>query len=598
MGKNSLIIFVLVLWCFFGAEFTYAQNLSKVDSIEIELNKIKQRNSLFKIKDSIRAELLKSELNNVVNPNSKELEKYKNELLQIKKEDSLRLSQQREAVERLRKNAIPYPVRLYNQTLFNVYSGLGPFSAKERASSSQAEIQKLYEKKLYFKDSLKLQNTQEYINIVYQGSIITSVSKEDALWENATQDSLAKIYLNSINSGIEENRISHTFENTAIRWAMAIGIIASFVFVVYCMRKLVRWLTKKLLLKTGSDFDGFKIKNYQFLSPRKFRMILIKVIRYTHIILFLILSGIAISIIFSIFPATEHWAYMLMHWIKEPLKDLGISLYDYLPNLLRIVVVLVIGRYLDKLLKYFSIEIERGILKMRGFHRDWAKPTYHLLRICLIAFVIIMIFPYLPGSDTSAFRGISVFFGVLLSLGSSSAIANTIAGFIITYMRPFQIGDWIKVNDAIGEVIEKTALVTRLRTINNEDITVPNSMILTSKTTNYSSASADKCLIIPIDININFDVPHEKASELLIKAALQTKHIVTNPHPYVFKNKIQDTYISYQLNAFTKNPERMYFIISDLNENILKVFKENDIDLLSPRFYAKQHHVKISKDEN
>ena len=198
-----------------------------------------------------------------------------------------------------------------------------------------------------------------------------------------------------------------------------------------------------------------------------------------------------------------------------------------------------------------------------------------------------MIFPYLPGSDTSAFRGISVFFGVLLSLGSSSAIANTIAGFIITYMRPFQIGDWIKINDVTGEVIEKTALVTRLRTINNEDITVPNSMILTNKTTNYSSGQSDKGLIIPINLNINYDVDFEKVSELLKKAALMTDDVEKYPAPYVFKNKIDDTVINYQLNALTKKPERMYFIISDLNENILKVFKEEHIDLLSPRFFPK-----------
>lgn len=587
MKKNLLLFIVFLFIPTVIVTSVYAQNMSKIDSIELELSKIKQRNNLLKIKDSIRAELLKNELSNIVNPQADELEKYKKELSKVKQEDSIRRNYQKEEIEKFRASAQPYPVKLFNQTLFNVYSGLGPFSAKERALSAQNEIKELYNKKLYFKDSLLLINTQDYINIVYQNNIITSISQKDALWENTQPDSLAHRYLKVINTSIENNRITHTFENTAIRWIIATSIILGCIAVVYFLRKLVRIVIRKLILRMNRDFDGIKIKDYQFLSPRRFKVLLIKILQWIYLILAFLLTGGAISLIFSIFPATEHWAYMLLNWVGKPIKELGTSFYNYLPRLLHVVVVLVIGRYIDKFLRYFSIEIERGILTIRGFHRDWAKPTYYLIRIFLIAFVIIMIFPYLPGSDTTAFRGISVFLGILFSLGSSSAIANTIAGFIITYMRPFQVGDWIKVNDAVGEVIEKTALVTRLRTINNEDITVPNSMILTNKTMNYSSASTDKYLIIPIDINIGFDIPYEKVNDLLIKAALQTKYIVAYPNPYVFKNKIQDTYISYQLNAFTKNPERMYFVTSDLNENILKIFKEEGLDLLSPRFFAK-----------
>lgn len=584
MKKNLLIFFVFFLVTHIT---TAQQTISKLDSIEIELNKIKQRNDLLRIKDSIRTQLLKNELNSIVNPQGNELEWYKTELLKIKQEDSVHLSNQKAEIEKLRENAKPYPVKLFNDTIFNVYSGLGPFSAKERALSAQNEIQELYAKKLYFKDSLQLITTQNYINIVYQGSIITSISQEDALWENVTPDSLAANYLQTIKASIDKNRISHTFENILIRWAMAIGIVLAFLALIYFLRKLTRFGIRKIISWMNRDFEGVKIKNYQFISPYRIKVWMIKTLRWVYIVLFFLLTGISISLIFSIFPATEHWAYMFLHGIWKPLKELGISIYNYWPKLLHIIIVLMVGRYADKLLHFFSNEIERGMLKIKGFHPEWAKPTYHLIRICLIAFVIIMIFPYLPGSDTTAFKGVSVFLGILISLGSSSAIANTIAGFIITYMRPFQIGDWIKVNDEVGEVIEKTSLVTRLRTINNEDITIPNSMILSNKTINYSSSSAKTCLIIPIDININFDVPIEKVNELLIKAALETQHVVAYPKPYVFKNKILDTYISYQLNAFTKTPQRMYFITSDLNENILKVFKEEGIDLLSPKFYAK-----------
>ena len=586
--KHILFYRFLLFFCFTVFAIVPAQ-VSRSDSAAIELKKIKERNNLLRIKDSIRTSVLNEQLKNIVAPKSGELEKYKNELLKIRQQDSLRLAAQKQAVNDLREKVKPYPVQLFHKTLFNIYSGMGPFSAKERALTAEQEIRRLYDRKVYLKDSLKTEPAQEFINIVYQGNIITSVAIEDALWENKPQDSLAMMYRDAINTQIEASRKSHTFENTALRWLLAIGIIIGFIALVFLIRRLFRFIIRKIILQKKKEKKGLKIKNYQFMNPRQLRMLLVRLLKWAHLIIFFLLTGVAISMIFSIFPATEHWAYMLLHWIGIPLKDLGNSFYHYIPNLIRIIVILVLGRYLDKLLRYLSLEIERGILKIKGFHPDWAKPTYHLIRICLIAFVIIMIFPYLPGSDTSAFRGISVFFGVLLSLGSSSAIANTIAGFIITYMRPFQIGDWIKVNDVTGEVIEKTALVTRLRTINNEDVTVPNSMILTNKTTNYSSSSPENGLIIPINIYVNFDVPFSKVNELLIAAALQTEGVLAEPKPYVFKNAINETNVLYQLNAFTLSPERMYFITSDLNENILKVFREAGIDLMSPRFFSNPH---------
>jgi len=576
-------VFYSILVLLLGFHISFAQQ----DSVLHELKAIKETNNLLKIKDSLKAEILKEGLGNIVSPNSRELEKYKTELKKIKQEDSLRLVNQKIRIDKLRKKVHPYPVMLFHQKLFDVYSGLGPFSAKDRAVEAQENIGELYNKKIYLKDSLKIQRNQEYLNIMYQNDVITSVSQEDALWENVPQDSLANRYLHAIGKSIEDNRSSHQLENTALRWLMTLGIVLAFFTLLKLSRKLFRFLIRKIVERTTSGTPkSLKFKNYEILSPRKLRIVLVRILKWMHLLVFFILIGLAVSLIFSIFPATEHWAYQFLHFITVPLKDVFHSLVNYIPNLFRIIVILIIGRYADKLLRYFSIEIQRGNLKINGFHEDWAKPTYNLLRICLIAFAVIMIFPYLPGSDTSAFRGISVFFGVLLSLGSSSAIANTIAGFIITYMRPFQVGDWIKVNNMIGEVIEKTALVTRLRTINNEDITVPNSMILTNETINFSSSSPEKGLIVNAEIYVKYNVPFNVVNELLIKAALETNGIIAVPKPYVFKNVLKETSVLYQLNAYTVTPQRMYFIKSDLNENILKVFSEAGIDLVTPLYIA------------
>lgn len=573
-----VFVFILNISCL------YSQNHVQ-DSALIKIHELQKKNYGPRIKDSIRALVLKEELMNIVNPKTKELEKYKDELKRINQADSIRYITQKNSIDILRNKTEPFPVRLFNRTIFNIYSGFGPFSASNRAQTAQQHIIDLYNVKQYFTDSLMTEKKSNYINVVYQGNIITSVSEEDAIWENISQDSLASHYKESINKHILESKKEHSFENKIVQWSLVIGIAFAFIIMLWTIKKLFHLLGKKLLGSKNSKKEGLKIKNYQFINRRRLIRILLRSLCVLYIIVIFLSLYISLSAIFSIFPATEGWAHMLLYWIWIPLKELLLSFYHYIPKLIHIIIVLIIGKYIDKLLRYLSIEIRRDLLKIRGFHKDWASPTYKLLRICLIAFIIVLTFPYLPGADTDAFKGVSVFFGILISIGSSSAISNTIAGFIITYMRPFQEGDWIKVNDITGEVIEKTALITRLRTINNEDVTVPNSTILSNKTINYSSASQEKGLVIPVLVNIRYDVSSSIVNDLLIKAAIRTKDIEQTPTPYIFKNVLKDTYVTYQINAITTKPQNMYFIQSDLNENILKEFGTAGIDILSAQFY-------------
>ena len=558
---------------------------AQTDSILYELNKIKTKNSILRIKDSLREAIVKDELGQIVGAKNKnkELEKYKQELLKIKREDSINVENQRNEINKLREKVVPYPVMFFHKKLFDIYSGIGPFSAKERASDIEKELENIYESKVYFEDSLKIQSSKNYLNVVYMGSVVTSVSQEDALWENVPQDSLVRKYRDIINTHIKENRISHTTENKITSWLMALGIIVAFVVLVKVFSLLFGYFIKRLNNRCVNEGKGLRLRSYEIMSARQMWVNIIRALRWLHFAILVILFGVAINLIFSLFPSTEYIAFTALNWIKIPLNELLNSLYGYLHKLLRIVVILFVSRYIDKLLKFLSLEIQRGVLSIKGFHTEWAVPTYQLLRICLIAFTIIMVFPYLPGADTSAFRGISVFFGVLISLGSSSTIANTIAGFIITYMRPFKLGDWIKMNDVVGEVIEKTALVTRIRTYNNEEITLPNSMILANKTINYSSS--EKGLVLSVDVRINYEVPFTTVNYLMIKAALETIGVEKIPRPYVLKTSINETSVTYQLNAYTMQADRMYFITSDLNENILRVFKEDGVDLYSPAFF-------------
>ncbi|MDE6716209.1 MAG: mechanosensitive ion channel family protein, partial [Muribaculaceae bacterium] len=232
--------------------------------------------------------------------------------------------------------------------------------------------------------------------------------------------------------------------------------------------------------------------------------------------------------------------------------------------------------------------IEDEKLKISGFYPDWAQPTFNIIRFLLYAFMIAMIYPYLPGSNSGVFQGISVFVGLIVSLGSSTVIGNIIAGLVITYMRPYKIGDRIKLNDTTGNVIEKTPFVTRLRTPKNEVVTIPNSFIMSSHTVNYSASARKFGLIIHTTVTIGYDAPWRQVHQLLINAARITPGVLDNPKPFVLETELQDYYPCYQINAYIKDADKLAQITSDLHQNIQDVFNEAGVEIMSPHYFAKR----------
>ena len=258
----------------------------------------------------------------------------------------------------------------------------------------------------------------------------------------------------------------------------------------------------------------------------------------------------------------------------------------FLPSLFTILVIYFVFRYAIKGVRYFANEIHKGNIRLGGFHPDWAVPTFNIIRFFLYAFMLVLIFPFLPGSHSTAFRGVSVFLGILFSLGSSSAISNMVAGLVITYMRPFKIGDRVKIGETVGDVMEKTMLVTRIRTIKNEDITVPNSNVLSGNTINYSSNTRpeDSGLILHTTVTIGYNVPWKNMHETLIKAALRTDLLQKTPSPFVLQTSLDDNYVSYQINAYTREPNKQAQIYSQLHENIQDCCNEAGIEIMSPHY--------------
>ncbi len=487
----------------------------------------------------------------------------------------------------IRKLPEGYPVYgPLNDTLFMIYAKLGASGAKERALNISKKIKRLYSDNFLKIDSIVQINSDDMIDIAYKDLVVMSISPKDALLNNRTESALAKEYCQKIKDAITYARRQESFTKLLLRTGFVILILAGIWLMIRLIIKAYKSLKDLLPVKKEKLFKDISYKGYTFLTigqELEMTYFLLKVLKWFLIIL---LVYLLLPLIFSIFPFTHSLANTLFDLIWDPFKSIFIAIWSYLPNVFTILVIYFVIKYFIRLVRYIFQEIGSEKLKISGFYPEWAMPTFNIVRFFLYAFMFVLIFPYLPGSDSDIFKGVSVFLGILFSLGSSSAIANMIAGLVITYMRPFKIGDRIKIGELTGDVIEKTMLVTRLRTIKNEEITIPNSAILSGNTINYSTFSKNGGLIIHSTVTIGYNVPWKDMHQALIDAALRTKKVLSKPQPFVLQTNLNDFYVSYQINAYTDEASQQSFIYSELHQNIQDVCFERGIEILSPHYHA------------
>lgn len=425
-----------------------------------------------------------------------------------------------------------------------------------------------------------------------------SVIENDALWNNTSKESLAQEYKEKINSAVLRYKEETNYLNLAKKIGLAILVLLTIAALVKYISKFFDWTAVKIQLQEDKRIKGVQIKNYTlFDAKRQINALLLlnKIIKWFAII---IAIYIALPILFAIFPWTEHFADTLIGYILNPVKGILISFWNYLPNLITIIVILIVFRYIQRGIRFLKDEIARGNLQLNGFYPDWAEPTYQIVRILLIAFMFVVLFPYLPGSDSPIFKGVSVFLGFLFTFGSAGSLSNIIAGLILTYMRLFIIGDRVKIGEVTGDVIEKSVLVTRIRTPFNEIISIPNSTVMNSHTINYSSDVMEKGLIVHTTVTIGYDVPWKDVHTALIDAALRTELVLKEPLPFVFQTGLNDFYVAYELHAHVREANRQGFIYSCLHQNIQDVFNERGIEIMSPHYRAERDGSATTIPEN
>ena len=513
--------------------------------------------------------------------------------------DSVKLAQQRARRDSLRLVTPGVPVVVEGATGGYLYTKRGGYTPLQRAEMIDAAIMQLGKRFTLHPDSVYIESSDIVTDLMYGNKVIASFTDQDGLWEGRSREQLATDKRKIVVQKLKELKEEHSLWQLGKRILYFVLVLAG----QYLLFWLTGWLFRKLKVRIQKLKDTrlkpISIQNYELLDTQRQVNLLIFLSNLLRYVIMLLQLLITVPLLFAIFPQTKGLAYQIFSYIWNPIKNILVGIVDYIPNLFAILIICFAVKYLVRLVHYLSREVEAGRLKFGGFYPDWAMPTYHIIRFLLYAFMIAMIYPYLPGAKNGVFQGISVFVGLIISLGSSTVIGNVIAGLVITYMRPFKLGDRIQLNDTTGNVIEKTPLVTRIKTPKNEVVTIPNSFIMSSHTVNYSASAREYGLIIHSEVTIGYDVPWRQVHQLLIEAALNTPGVIDDPRPFVLETSLSDWYPVYQINAYIREADKLAQIYSDLHQNIQDRFNEAGIEIMSPHYMAMRdgNESTIPKDD-
>ncbi len=478
------------------------------------------------------------------------------------------------------------PLIYRGQEIVRIYRGVGGMAPAERARLASERLDQLVRDPDFEPARLTVSDRETYSELVHGDRVIGIVTDEDAravgrpraLYARQVRDRLVEV-------------ISTTREEFSV-WSTAIGL--AWTALATAILAVLLWLLARL----GRRFHARVETGYQRLTadPRVGRAAAVRATRAQprlHTAVAIANTAVAVAlvavwaqVVLQFLPWSRPYARLIYRYLLDPIRALWLGFLGVVPGLFFLAVIALTTYLVLRVVHIVFKEIQVGNIRLASFPDDWAEPTYKLVRALLLAVAFVGAFPYIPGSQSPAFQGISIFLGLLVSLSSSSALSNIIAGTILTYTRAFRLGDIVHIGETFGEVTVKRLLVTQVRTYKNVVVSIPNSLILTTQVLNYTTLAAERGLIAHTSVTIGYDAPWRKVHELLIAAALKTEGVLEDPPPFVLQTTLNDFSVAYEINAFVASPIPLPHTYSALHANIQECFNTAGVEIMSPNYFA------------
>ena len=478
------------------------------------------------------------------------------------------------------------------ETLFSV-RGIESYPAEKRATAIGDRLRAMAADRAVPIESLRVVEKPHGSDILAGDRFLMSVLESDGAREGVAHQNLAQAIQRRIAEAIAAYRAERTLRALLLKTAYTLGAMVVTCLLVLAVSRGSRWVGGLVERRAQSRMAGLEEKSFHLIQARQLTAGLRGLFLSIEILAFASIAYGFLHLVLDLFPQSRPLARRLTVLIVDPLVSMGAAILDALPNLIFLAILIVVIRYALKLVRLFFAGVHGGTITLANFDADWAWPTYRILRFLVIAFGVVVAYPYIPGSESRAFQGVSIFIGIIFSLGSSSFIANLIAGYSLTYRRAFHIGDRICIGDVTGDVAEVGLMVTRLRTVKNEEVVVPNSNILGNNVVNYSALAKSRGLILHTTAGIGYETPWRQVEGMLMLAADRTPGLLKEPPPFVLQKALGDFSVTYEINAYCDNPQTMSRLYTELHRNILDVFNEYGVQIMTPAYEGDPDQPKV-----
>jgi small-conductance mechanosensitive channel len=484
------------------------------------------------------------------------------------------------------------PVELDGHVLFRV-RGVSSFPADRRAEAIRERIAGAAADARIALDDFRIVSPEGQVTIVAGDTLLMAVVPADARVEHVTPEALALAHVMRVREAVALYREART--PVALQGAAVRSLIATLLLLLAIAASIrgAAGVNRLLMRRVQSRIHSIGIQSFEVMRADRIVAALGSVV--SGVRAGIIAASLILFFVYALrqWPWTRSLSHNLLSFVVAPLQVIASGFVQHLPSLIFLVVLFFVVRVGLKILRLFFEAVGRGAVKFGGFDPEWAQPTYKIVRIAVIAFGLVVAYPYIPGSESAAFKGVSLFLGVVFSLGSSTAISNIIAGYMMTYRRAFRIGDRVKVGDAIGEVLEVRLQVTHMRSLKNEEIVIPNSQILANEVMNFSSLARTRGLILHTEVGIGYETPWRQVEAMLIEAAARTPGLSREPPPFVLLKKLGDFAVTYELNAFSHDVTTMHLQYTGLHRQILDVFNEYGVQIMTPAYESDPQAAKV-----
>jgi small-conductance mechanosensitive channel len=475
-------------------------------------------------------------------------------------------------------------VSFHGHPLFALSAGLRNVTARQRAQVVSERLEHLVRNAEFVPESLSVVDTEISADVQAGDFLALAVTDLDTIGTGLGRHELAEQRAGILRAAL----IGYRQERSARRlgWAAVKTTLATLALIVALM--LLARLRRRGSAVLGGWIEArreqIRTRTHSILEPDRLLVALASLLNVLGGLLSLVLMYVYTSFVLACWPWTQAAGAQLGALILRPLSQLGSGFVSNLPGFVFIAVVAVVTRYVLKLVGFLFAEVAAGRIGLHGFYPEWALPTQRIVRVVILSLAVVVVYPFVPGSDSLAFKGISLFLGVLVSLGSTSVVGNLMAGIMVVYMRSYSVGDIIKVGEDFGRVIETDLLATRLRTPKNVEITIPNSTMISSNIINFSRQAAQDGLILHTEVTIGYNAPWRQVHAMLLRAAARTPGLLQEPAPFVLQRELGNFAVAYEINGYTHEPQRMNRIYSALHKNILDEFNEYGVEILTPSY--------------